>query len=216
VNNKYYLVDRSLLADGSLSINPDIHMRNNACFSWLPILCIFVFSHCSDKAGSEAGRFAIVPLKDFKYAPAMLTSGTEIRILAFSGDNENTKEAVYYSQFIGIEKTSGDTLRILTAFISVDPNGSSSNTLFTTPVLFDGNKGVLDATFQIPNSNQQMILRMDLPGGGDAKDIGKKITASLQDTIAKKEYVIVQKDIALFTGHYKTAIGILNFKEQPW
>ena len=43
-----------------------------------------------------------------------------------------------------------------------------------------------------------------------------EITRSLHDTTPlKNQAVIIQKDIPLFNGNYKTAIGILKFEEKP-
>ena len=54
-----------------------------------------------------------------------------------------------------------------------------------------------------------------LPGQSDTDTAS--INKAFKDTaIAKNEYVILQDDVPLFKGRYKTAVGIMNFKQQPW
>ncbi len=57
--------------------------------------------------------FEFVKLKDFVFTPATISKGTKIELLSFSGGDDYSGETIYYKQFIGIDKSTGDTLRIL-------------------------------------------------------------------------------------------------------
>jgi len=70
--------------------------------------------------------------------------------------------------------------------------------------MYDGKKGVRDAAFIIPDDNQRMALQ--LAGGGGLSDTA----------VSKKEYVILQDEVPLFKKSYRTAIGIMSFKQQAW
>lgn len=62
------------------------------------------------RTGSD---YEFVKLKDFKFSTTTLKDGAKIELLSFSGGDDLSEENIYYKQFIGIDKTSGDTLRIL-------------------------------------------------------------------------------------------------------
>lgn len=181
----------------------------------MALLAPIFFSSCRSSGSGSAG-YSTIPLKDYKYASAAISSGTEIEILGFSGSLDNQDGKVYYSQFVGKEKATGDTVRILAAWISIPSDTGNAPTL-TSASLFDGAKGIHEATFLIPDNSQRMIMQMgaDLPG---SKDIDTaSINKAINDTaVAKNEYVILQDDVPLFKGNYKTAVGIMNFKQQPW
>jgi len=58
-------------------------------------------------------NYEFIKLKDFKFSTTTLKEGTKIELLSFSGGDDLSEENIYYKQFIGIDKNSGDTLRIL-------------------------------------------------------------------------------------------------------
>jgi len=62
------------------------------------------------RTGSD---YEFVKLKDFNFSTTTLKDGAKIELLSFSGGDNLSEENIYYKQFIGIDKTSGDTLRIL-------------------------------------------------------------------------------------------------------
>jgi hypothetical protein len=63
-----------------------------------------------ERTGSD---YAFVKLKDFKFTAATLNEGATIELLSFSGGDDLAEDKIYYKQFIGINKSTGDTLRIL-------------------------------------------------------------------------------------------------------
>jgi len=156
-----------------------------------------------------------VPFDEYKFEQADIKPGTGIRILAFSGGKESKNKVVYDCQFIGINQSTGDTVRILASLISIDSVAGSSAEIFTIPTQFDGQKGVFDAVYETPSNNQNLMLNMvaNLPEG--EPDI-KQLNASVDDTTGKKEYVVINKGADIFEKPYKTAKGVLRFHNQPW
>lgn len=63
-----------------------------------------------ERTGSD---YAFVKLKDFAFTTATLKEGASIELLSFSGGDDLAENKVYYKQFIGIDQSTGDTLRIL-------------------------------------------------------------------------------------------------------
>lgn len=60
------------------------------------------------------GDYEYVRLKDFTFKLVDITDGTKIELMSFSGgDFRNGEDKIYYKQFIGINKSNGDTVRIL-------------------------------------------------------------------------------------------------------
>lgn len=194
-------------------------MKNQYPLVLSALLATVFFSGCSSSpsgsASSGSTDYKTIPLKEFKYTPAAIGSGTEINILGFSGGLTNGNGSIYYSQFVGTEKATGDTVRILAGWIAV-PSENGGAPTFTSASLYNGKKGVRDATFLIPDENQRMIMNMGAGlSGGD--DDTAKINKAINDTaVAKNEYVILPDEVPLFKGNYKTAVGVMNFTQQPW
>jgi hypothetical protein len=57
--------------------------------------------------------YEFVRFSEFKFQKADLKDGEEIRLLSFSGGKDCEYETTYFKQFIGIVKSTGDTVRIL-------------------------------------------------------------------------------------------------------
>jgi len=57
-------------------------------------------------------NYEYVDLEDYKFEDAALKRGTEILLLSFSDGRPCNSGTVYYYQFIGINKETGDTVRI--------------------------------------------------------------------------------------------------------
>jgi hypothetical protein len=189
-------------------------MKNQSLLAMAALSASIFLSSCSS-SGSGKDTYKTIPLKEYKYAPAPVSSGTEIEILAFSGGKDIENRNVYYSQFIGKEKSTGDTVRILAAWITV-PQETGNAPVLTAADLFDGQKGVHDATFVIPDDNQRTMMNMAVGLHGanvDTAQINKAVNDAAAPT---SDFVILQDDVPLFKGNYKTAIGLLNFKQQPW
>lgn len=179
----------------------------------------FYFSGCSQNPpGLGKPKYTLTSLKDFRCDSSDIRPGTEISILGFSGGKSNEKGDMNYSQFIVKNKISGDTIRILAAYITVDTATGPSNYVFTPALAYDSKKGMREATFEVPNNDELAMLRLEAATSDDGNADVDKMNAAFahNDTAIKKEYVITYKDVPLFAAHYKTAIGVLHFKQNPW
>ena len=155
-------------------------------------------------------------MNEYKFEPSGIKPGSPVSILAFSGGKGSKDKKLYYSQFIVVDRASGDTTRILAAMISVDSVPGSVSEMFTPAGEFDGKKGILDASFEAPGDNNRMMLNIvaNMPAGADAKNL---TTTDITDTTGQKEYVLINKNADIFLSRkYKTAKGILRFRDQPW
>jgi hypothetical protein len=135
--------------------------------------------------------------------------------LAYSGgDVEKKTDRINYCQFIGVDKVTGDTIRILSAAIAVEGAAADGKPMFTPSTTYDFDKGIREATLRGPTNDDKMVLGM-MPGLQAEKPDPAKLNSGLEGG-ALKEYVMVPKDVPFFTKHFKTFKGILSFKEQPW
>jgi hypothetical protein len=179
------------------------------------LLFIEVFSGCNLKSHPEQ-EYMYIPLEEYKYNAASIQPGTEVELLAFSGGKENDKENIYYYQFIVLNKTNMDTLRILTPLISIDESAGVENKTYTTPLQYDPEKGITNAFFEPKDSSQNLLLQIESLVKDDKKGNSVDVE-SLMKKVDKKQFVVVNKSMSEFENpHYHTVIGILNFKKMPW
>ena len=159
-------------------------LKTDSMTSLLQTLTILVLlSVVLHSCKSEDPNFRYVRLEDFKYSHAAIEEGTEIQILSFSGGKDCTPEESYYYQFIGINLSTNDTVRILAPCQIVDINARPGRGTFT------------------PWQETGKIIDNVL------KEHGEK------GLISEKRFVVFnkhQKDIE--DKVYKTAIGTLGFK----
>ena len=178
-------------------------------------LAITCNTHSPEKQATLASDdFAIVPLNEFKYEPALIKPGTEVEILASLSGLENSGDTVFYYQFIVINKGSGDTIRILTPEITVEDEGVNKTS--TSPASFNFSKGVTTATYELIDSTKSLLLNGNNLDKMTANDDSVDIT-HLLDNKNVKAFVVEDKHAsARANTMFKTAIGILNFKKIPW
>lgn len=182
------------------------------------LLSLLFFSRCASHPsdpGALPEDYTIIPMDQYKIEPSDIKAGSTVSILAFSGGKSSKDKKLYYAQFIVVDRGTGDTTRILSAMIAIDSIPGSKEEYFSPVNEFDGQKGVLEATYEVPSSNQAEIQSIMAVLPGDNPD-PQKMTASLDDTAGTKEYVLVNRNAAIFLGKYKTAKGILRFHQQPW
>jgi hypothetical protein len=173
------------------------------------------FSGCGHSERGDAQAHApSKPLAEFQLDSTAVASGTEIKIVGYAGANKNSKDTLNYSQFIGINEATEDTIRILTAYIAVAEEGATSNPVFVSPLMFNG--AVREATFQIPDASQEILMKIspELEKEGSDPDL-QKLGAIATDSVQQK-YVVVRDNIRLFAVPRKTVAGILVFKQKPW
>jgi hypothetical protein len=183
------------------------------------LLLLLVFTRCASHShddGLLANDYTIVPLNQFTFEPSGIKTGSEVSIFAFTGGKTNTNKRQYYSRFLVVDRATGDTTRILAALIGIDSVPGSESETYTTPDMFDGQKKVLDATFEEPNDKQRLMLNLTATSQADGSPDLNKVNAAITDTTGKEEYVLINKNADIFAGKYKTAKGILRFHNQPW
>jgi hypothetical protein len=147
------------------------------------IILIFLAAISIFSCKSEDPNFRYVKLEDFKYSEATIKEGTEIQILSFSGGKACSPEESYYYQFIGIDLSTNDTVRILAPCQNVDVNAKPTTGTFT------------------PWQEIAGIIAKTLKENGE------------NELIAEKKFVVFnknQKDIE--EREFKTVIGTLSFK----
>ena len=177
------------------------------------LVCAVIFAQCKDKSQSIDDNLSLIPYSEFKIDSANIKPGTPINILAYTGCRQAEKHTAYYPQFIVVNRTTGDTVRILTTLISVDDDSMGPlKVVYSPPSSFNGNKQVLDATFEARPEDEDMYLDI-VADGPDS--INTKTTAA-NAAIQRKIFVVVDKDVPIFSRPYKTAIGVLHFHQQPW
>lgn len=178
------------------------------------ISCFYLFfsQSCTHTSNNKIAQdYEYIPLEKYSFEKADIKPGTRLKLLAFSGGNANDKEHTYYYQFIALDETTGDTLRILTPLISFD-SPDAPNT-FTTPLQFDAAKGITSATYELYDSSNIAMQLMSIP----ANEPDSAITSALNKERKSVEYVVSNKSYYFFENpHYKTAIGVLHFNEVPW
>ena len=178
---------------------------------------LVVFSRCNQghKEGSFTAQYTKQPLKEFADTITEIPSGTAIELLANSGGEEDKKgDGVNYCQFIGIDKTTGDTVRILATVINVEEAGTDGKPVLTPATTYDFDKGIRDATFRVPTEDDKRMIALLPALQGGQTDVTK--LNSVAESTPVNEYVLIPQGEPFFARHYKTVVGILSFKQQPW
>lgn len=178
------------------------------------LIVLLALTNCkSHTSANNIADLYYISMKDCPFSFSSVDSGTQIRIIAFSGGEESTPETTFYDQFIGVTNTQ-DTIRILTPLIST----GEQNT-WTTPTLYNPDKGIETATIQPKDSSFDFAINLyaQSKANGESpiktgEDYGK-----LQQKSNANEKIVMAKNISLFESpHYKTVIGALHFDEVPW
>jgi hypothetical protein len=185
--------------------------------SLLLLIVAGLIVQCNSLRHRPEQEYVYVPLKDYKYDPASIQPGTEVKLLAFSGGKQTETDGdVYYYQFIVLNESTGDTLRILTPFISVDESAEGKNKTYTKPWQFDPAKGITEAFYELCDSSSKLLLQTNLLIETNRLDTSADFQSLVNNT-RLNEFVVVNKSMGIFEDPaYKTAIGILNFKKMPW
>lgn len=177
----------------------------------IALLTIALFQSCTYiKNKMNSNNVYTIPLNRYPYPISQLEKGTPLKLIAFAFGEESDKEHTYYYQFLAVNQSTGDTLRVLTPLINV----GEENT-YTTPTLYNHDKGIETATFIPKDSTFNMLMNLS--------NMGEKIMTDSSgiDQLFKKsnatEMVVMVKNVPLFERpHYKSVIGALHFDQQPW
>lgn len=182
----------------------------------LAFTTLLLLSACGQghKDGSFSAHYTHQPLKAFQDTITDAPAGWAIDIVAFSGGEVNKNgDALNYCQFIGIDRATGDTVRILSPAIDVADAEADGRPVLTPSTMYDFDKGIRDASYRKATDNDKMMLQMMPQLQGGETDVNK-LNANLNAPVP--EFVMVPEGVPVFARHYKTAVGILTFKERPW
>ena len=178
------------------------------------ILMIFPFCNNNHEVTGSADKIEYTPLKDFSFIPCDLAPGTALRIIGYSGGKYlQSRDSVYLYEFLCIDKQKNDTIRVFSSLISIE-NPENPAPTYTSPHLFDGEKNVYDAVFEVIDPQNEKSFLM-LSSTSDPKNLD----ATTLDQPARdfKRFVILNKSLPLMMElRFKAAFGCLHFKQQPW
>jgi len=178
-------------------------------------LIIFISVNCS--SNKDHPELEFIPFEKMNYKIDTAVQGTAVELIAYSGGKEQNEKQIYYSQFIGVDKKTNDTLRILTSLITCPGSVSGQSEDARTVYLYSGKKRLTDATIFPEDST--MILMQNLTGkaysDNGSKDIPEDVS-SLMKSIERKRFVVLNNGMDIFQRDFKTVIGVLHFNEQPW
>jgi hypothetical protein len=177
-------------------------------------LILLFFPFCNHEATGSDSKIEYTPVKDFSFSPADLSSGTPLRIIGYSGGKYlQSKDSVYLYEFLCIDRQKNDTIRVFSSLIGVD-NSEHPEPTYTTPHMFDGEKNIYDADFEILDPQKEKMFLM-VSGTNDPKNLDATILN--QPTGEFKRFVILNKSLPLMLeSRFRVAFGCLHFKQQPW
>jgi hypothetical protein len=182
-------------------------------FAAIPFIAIALLLYACK---SDTHSYEYVPLSHFTIDNDAIAPGSAVQILGYSGGKDGTSKTTNYFQFIVLNKESGDTVRVLSAFINIP--GDSRQGTYTMPSMFDGSKGILNATFEPKDSAQAMLKYLAMIEDGK-KDL-PAMQEMLNDTSkipTLEEKVVINKSLPIFDDpKYKTTIGVLKFSSLPY
>ncbi|HYE54818.1 MAG TPA: hypothetical protein VD996_08250 [Chitinophagaceae bacterium] len=181
-------------------------MRKPLCLAFTILLMITTIIACRQPHSYEFAALESIPADT-----TTINRGRDLKIIAYSGGQPSDKDNIYYHQFITIDEKTSDTFKVISALICVDSAGSVNGT-YAPVSQFNPTKGILNVSLEKQDSTHQFLLKTitltDDQHTGPGLDLNKPLTA--------KQVVTLNKSLDIFSKPYKTYIGILHFKEQPW
>ncbi len=183
-------------------------------FTAFLIMIIFLSCNNNHEVTGNADKIEYTPIKDFSFSPSDLPPGTPLRIIGYSGGKYlQSRDSVYLYEFLCIDRQKNDTIMVFSSLISVD-NSEHQEPTYTTPHLFDGEKNVYDAVFEVIDPEKEKSFLM-LSSTSDPKNLDATILN--QPTGHFKRFVVLNKSLPLMVEpRFKAAFGCLHFKQQPW
>ncbi|HYF30442.1 MAG TPA: hypothetical protein VD993_04935 [Chitinophagaceae bacterium] len=162
--------------------------------------------------GQKEHSYDSVRLEDFKIDSMAINKDQEYRLLAYSGGNESAKNNIYYHQFIVLNESTNDTLKVLSALICVEGPSGPEGKVYHPVTQFDGTKGVTTATLEKQDSTHNMLLQTLTIGDPESTEA---VTKTITSEITANQLVEVNKSMDIFSLPHKTVVGILHFKQMP-
>lgn len=158
---------------------------------------------------------SIKPLSEAGFTIDSLPEDTPVNIIAWSGGMEETKNGVYLEQFIVVNKNNGDTVRVLTRFISL-PGDAENSDIFSLASTYDPGMDIRDAVYKRQKEEERtfdaVTISQDADGVMDTAAVRKAIT----DSVELKKFVVMNRRYPIFSSTYKTVTGRLHFEAKPW
>ncbi|WP_336517097.1 hypothetical protein [Pollutibacter soli] len=165
--------------------------------------------------GSQEDYFDFVPLEKYTYTEGKLASGTRVKLLAYSGGQENKGNKIYYSQFLVVPENSTDTVVVLSPMISYNKSETDSSKIHTPAFSFNPPPDLLNARFDDLDSFALKSLHYTTGIPQENKDASQNLEKVIDNT-QFQHLVITNKKMPEFDGkHYKTVMGVLHFRKQP-
>jgi len=181
---------------------------------WVPSALLFLICcESNPNPSSAAQQISYQPFVDLASPAFTLDSGTKLTILGYSGGGPSDTAIIYFP-FLAINDQTGDTLRILSALISVDNEDDPLKETFTPASTYNMDKGVREVIFEPVTENQGMMLELTALATGKV-DTG--IVTTLDNSKKKPAYVAINHSFPILQDpRFKTVVGVLRFKQIPW
>lgn len=175
---------------------------------------IILFVSCSNKRQI----IEYIPYDQYKFEQAEIEPGKAVKLLAYSGGKPSELDGIYYSQFIVLNETTGDTIRLLSTLVSVPGDAATPGKVYSPTYMFDGTKQITDAVFYPQDSSHQMPIQMlaVTKSENESSETSKLLEDVMKDKVSSKEFVVVNKSLEIFNNKYKTAVAVLHFEQIPW
>ena len=176
------------------------------------------FSQCRNKADFDGQKIEFTPLNETSFVMDSIRGGTLLDLIAYSGGKKNTKDDIYYYQFIAVNKENGDTIRVLSTIISVPDEKDPANKIYSPTSQYDPKKRILSTIYYSQDSSHRIAIDMSgITAYVDNRDTNiSRMLSTLENPGKKNEFVVINKSIDIFQRNYKTVFGVLHFDEIPW
>lgn len=173
---------------------------------------------CRNKAGFDGQQIEFTPLNETSFVMDSIPAGIVIDLIAYSGGKKNTKDDIYYYQFIGVNKSNHDTIRILSTIISVPDEKDPANKIYSPTSQYDPKKRILSTIYYPQDSSHRIAIDLSgITAYVDNRDTNiSRMLSTLENPGKKNEFVVINKSIDIFQRNYKTVFGVLHFEEIPW
>jgi hypothetical protein len=106
--------------------------------------------------------YELVNFSEFKYKQADLKDGEEISLLSFSGGKDCEYETTYFKQFIGIVKSTGDTVRILSPCQTYDIHNPVQIGYYRRDITYATQNSDTKSYFIVFNKHQASLEKRNL------------------------------------------------------
>jgi hypothetical protein len=155
------------------------------------------------------------PLSEAGFIIDSLPQGTPVNIVAWSGGMEEDKNGVYLEQFIVVDKNNGDTVRVLTRFISV-PGEDENNDIYSPASTYDPDMDIRDAIYKQQREDERVFDAVTISQNADGEMDTGAVMKAITDSAELRKFVVMNSRYPIFSRTYKTVLGRLHFEMKPW